>query len=124
MLHLVYDSNFQYVITSGAPPKVRPALSWWTDLDKQSRLVQYRGAADPYSTTSLSDDDQYGPLKALCEQEAAMQLPGRSLIVRPGEHIGSLTFWVVRMEKVGEILAAGDPLSRVQISMCAIWRGG
>ena len=65
--------------------------------------------------------DYYGALKVLCEREAERQFPARLLVIRPGnivgpaERLGRFTYWVARMEQGGEILAAGIPLTQVQL---------
>jgi 2'-hydroxyisoflavone reductase len=65
--------------------------------------------------------DTYGPLKALCEQEAERAFPGRATIVRPGLIVGPgdrsdrFTYWPVRIDRGGEVLAPGDPTDPVQI---------
>lgn len=64
----------------------------------------------------LGDEYQYyGPLKALCEQEAERAFPGRALVVRPGLIVGPhdptdrFTYWPRRLARGGEILAPGPP---------------
>jgi 2'-hydroxyisoflavone reductase len=64
----------------------------------------------------------YGLAKALAEGEALRAFGGRTTIVRPGLIIGPgdatdrFTYWPVRIERGGEILAPGDPHhDRVQI---------
>jgi 2'-hydroxyisoflavone reductase len=62
----------------------------------------------------------YGGLKALCEQAAEQVMPNRVLIVRPGLIVGPhdytdrFTYWVVRADRGGEILAPGRPERPVQ----------
>ena len=57
----------------------------------------------------------YGPLKALCEQEAEKAFPGRCCNIRPGLIVGPrdrsdrFTYWPVRMARGGEVLAPGTP---------------
>ncbi|KPK62167.1 MAG: hypothetical protein AMS21_08040 [Gemmatimonas sp. SG8_38_2] len=57
----------------------------------------------------------YGPLKALCEQEAEKAFPDRATVVRPGLIVGPgdptdrWTYWPVRINRGGEVLAPGDP---------------
>jgi 2'-hydroxyisoflavone reductase len=86
--------------------------------DEQSSVAEYTGATDPYSK---APDSQYGPLKLLCEREAEKQFPRKTLILRPGaivgsgDSVGAFAYWLVRMERGGEILVAGDPLSQVQL---------
>lgn len=87
-------------------------------IDETSAVQEYTGAGDPY--TGAPADDQYGPLKLLCEREAERQFPGKVLILRPGDivgpgdNIGVFTYWPVR-QRGGELLVAGDPLARVQL---------
>ncbi len=65
--------------------------------------------------------ETYGPLKALCEQEAERAFPGRALVVRPGLIVGPgdpsdrFTYWPVRIDRGGEVLAPGHPTDPVQI---------
>jgi 2'-hydroxyisoflavone reductase len=57
----------------------------------------------------------YGPLKVLCEQEVEKAFPTGATLVRPGLIVGPgdptdrFTYWPVRVDKGGEILAAGSP---------------
>ncbi len=59
--------------------------------------------------------ENYGPLKALCEQAAEQAFPGRALHVRAGLIVGPhdvsdrFTYWPVRVARGGEILAPGRP---------------
>jgi 2'-hydroxyisoflavone reductase len=64
----------------------------------------------------------YGLAKALAESEAKAAFGSRTTIVRPGLIVGPgddtdrFTYWPVRIERGGEILAPGDPeRDRVQI---------
>jgi 2'-hydroxyisoflavone reductase len=64
--------------------------------------------------------ETYGPLKALCEQEAEAAFPGRATIVRPGLIVGPwdnsdrFTYWPVRLDRGGEVMAPGDGSDPVQ----------
>ena len=57
----------------------------------------------------------YGPLKALCEQAAEQAMPGRTCNIRPGLIVGPLdrsgrfTYWPVRVQEGGEVLAPDGP---------------
>jgi len=57
----------------------------------------------------------YGPLKALCEQEAEAAFPGQCCNIRPGLIVGPLdrsdrfTYWPVRIQKGGEVLVPDTP---------------
>ena len=62
----------------------------------------------------------YGPLKALSEAEAEKWFPNKTLIIRPGLIVGPrdetdrFTYWPVRIDRGGEVLAPGDPTDPVQ----------
>jgi 2'-hydroxyisoflavone reductase len=89
-----------------------------TITEETSRVLAYRGGADPYSVTTEGPD--YGAIKVLCEQEAERQFPASTLIVRPGYIAGpgdthaALPYWLLRMQRGGEVLAVGNPATPVQ----------
>lgn len=62
----------------------------------------------------------YGPLKALCEQAAEAAMPGRVLSVRSGLIVGPhdptdrFTYWPVRVQRGGDMLAPVGPDYAVQ----------
>ncbi len=62
----------------------------------------------------------YGALKALCEQTVEAALPGRTTVIRPGLIVGPhdptdrFTYWPVRLDEGGPVLAPGDPGVPVQ----------
>lgn len=62
----------------------------------------------------------YGPLKALCEAAVVDVFPERHTIVRPGWVAGPgdnnhlFTYWAMRMERGGDVLAPGTPDDPVQ----------
>lgn len=62
----------------------------------------------------------YGPMKARCEAAAEAAMPGRVSNVRPGLIVGPLdtsdrfTWWPVRCDRGGEVLAPGDRDGHVQ----------
>ncbi len=64
--------------------------------------------------------ETYGGLKALSEQEAQRAFPGGAVVVRPGlivgpgDPSGRFTYWPVRIERGGEVLAPGNPTDLVQ----------
>src|SRR6266540_6976616 len=91
--------------------------------DEMAPLAKYEGA-DPYKETleamKASGYKTYGPLKALSEKEAEKWFPGKTLIIRPGLIVGPrdetdrFTYWPVRVERGGEVLAPGTPNDGVQ----------
>jgi 2'-hydroxyisoflavone reductase len=91
--------------------------------DETAPLAKYTGA-DPYKesreTIVASKFQLYGPLKALSEAEAEKQFPKQTLIIRPGLIVGPrdetdrFTYWPVRLDRGGEVLAPGTPDDPVQ----------
>ena len=63
----------------------------------------------------------YGGMKALCEQEAQRAFGDRAMVVRPGLIVGPMdntdrfTYWPIRIDRGGEVMAPGDPTDPVQI---------
>jgi 2'-hydroxyisoflavone reductase len=93
------------------------------NIDETAPLAKYTGAdAMKESRDSIikSQFQLYGPLKALSEQEAEKWFPKQTLIVRPGLIVGPrdetdrFTYWPVRIDRGGEVLAPGDPSDPVQ----------
>ena len=94
-----------------------------TGVDETAPTEKYEGA-DPYKETieavRASGFKTYGSLKALSEKEAEKWFPGKALIVRPGLIVGPgdesdrFTYWPVRIEKGGEVLAPGTPDDPIQ----------
>lgn len=60
-------------------------------------------------------NETYGPLKVLCEQAAETEMPGRTLVVRPGLIVGPrdmsdrFTYWACRVAEGGQVLAPAPP---------------
>jgi len=91
--------------------------------DETAPLAKYNGPdAMKESRESIiaSKFALYGPLKALSEQEAEKWFPKQTLIIRPGLIVGPrdetdrFTYWPVRIDRGGEVLAPGDPGDPVQ----------
>ncbi len=74
---------------------------------------------DDLEATTITNEN-YGPLKALCEQAAEETMPGRVLNVRPGLIVGPhdpsdrFTYWPDRVARGGDILAPGSPAREIQ----------
>jgi 2'-hydroxyisoflavone reductase len=64
--------------------------------------------------------ETYGPLKAKCEEEAELAMPGRVLNIRPSLIVGShdptdrFTYWPTRIAQGREIIAPGNGEQKVQ----------
>src|SRR5437660_3707771 len=94
-----------------------------TGVDENAPLAKYEGA-DPFKETleamKASGYKTYGPLKALSEQETQKWFSDKSLIIRPGLIVGPrdetdrFTYWPVRIDRGGEVLAPGNPSDPVQ----------
>jgi 2'-hydroxyisoflavone reductase len=91
--------------------------------DESAPLAKYNGPdamKESRETIIASKFQLYGPLKALSEQEAEKWFPGQTLIIRPGLIVGPrdetdrFTYWPVRIDRGGEVLAPGDPADPVQ----------
>ena len=71
-------------------------------------------------TPDKEDGSLYGPLKALCEDVTRNVFKERAIIVRPhlivgpGDTTDRFTYWPVRIQKGGEILAPGSMSHPVQ----------
>jgi 2'-hydroxyisoflavone reductase len=68
--------------------------------------------------------ENYGPLKARCEEEARKAFPEATIVVRPGLIVGPgdysdrFTYWPVRIYRGGEVMAPGNPDDPVQFIDC------
>ena len=77
--------------------------------------------ADPTVETMGKEFQNYGGLKALCEQAVQKAMPGRATIIRPGyivgpdDPTGRFTYWPVRFDKGGEVAVPGSPTDPVEI---------
>lgn len=78
------------------------------------------GTLDDPEHATLTNET-YGPLKAVCEQEAEAALPGRVANVRPGLIVGPhdpsdrFTYWPARIDRGGEVLAPAPAEQPVQV---------
>ncbi|MET8006276.1 NAD-dependent epimerase/dehydratase family protein [Nonomuraea glycinis] len=69
----------------------------------------------PYGPPGESSADEYGRLKAGCEQAVTTAFAGRSALLRPGvilgphENVGRLPWWLTRIREGGRVLAPGRP---------------
>ncbi len=76
--------------------------------------------ADPTVETMGKEFENYGALKALCEQAAEKAMPGRVTIVRPGYIVGPddpsgrFAYWPVRLDRGGEVAVPGSPDDPIQ----------
>ncbi len=75
----------------------------------------------PPATWKEGDTAPYGLTKALSENLCHAAFPGRTTIVRPGLIVGPtdptdrFTYWPVRIDEGGEVLAPGNPNHAAQV---------
>lgn len=90
-------------------------------MDETTPVLEYEGDQDPFTLTIEDARRHYGQLKALSEREAAYWFPGRATIIRPGLIVGPgdesdrFTYWPVRVDRGGEVLAPNTPDDPTQI---------
>jgi 2'-hydroxyisoflavone reductase len=91
--------------------------------DETAKLSAYDGAdamKETRQSVIASKFALYGPLKALSEKEAEKWFPGKTCIIRPGLIVGPgdetdrFTYWPVRIDRGGDVLAPGNPNDPVQ----------
>jgi 2'-hydroxyisoflavone reductase len=91
--------------------------------DESAPVHEYKGA-DPMLETQESFRKNvgglFGPLKARSEKEAEVWFPGITTIIRPtlivgpGDESDRFTYWPVRLDRGGDVLAPGDGTDNVQ----------
>jgi len=95
--------------------------------DETAKLAEL---ADPKVETMGSSFENYGGLKVLCERAVEAAFPGKATIVRPGYIVGPgdptdrFTYWPVRIQRGGEVLAPGskdDPVQWIDVRDLAEW---
>lgn len=93
-------------------------------MDESAPLAKYTGPdamKETNATMRAGNFALFGPLKAQSEAEAEKWFPGKTLIIRPGYIVGPgdesdrFTYWPVRVERGGEVLAPGAPSDPIQI---------
>lgn len=95
-------------------------LSVFADFSKKG-LDESSPTAKLTEPGSEDSRKHYGPLKALCEEEVLSAYGAKGTVVRPGLIVGPgdttdrFTYWPVRIDRGGEVLAPGDPSEPVLI---------
>lgn len=111
---LLAPSVKQYIIISSI--SVYPDES----IEGQDESAKLATIPDPTVEEMGRNSENYGALKALCERAAEAEMPGRVTVVRPGYIVGPddpsgrFTYWPVRVDRGGEILAPGAPSDPIQ----------
>jgi 2'-hydroxyisoflavone reductase len=93
-------------------------------MDETTRLEEYTGddyLRETMQTLQARVGQLYGPLKVASERESERWFPGRATIIRPGlivgpgDLTGRFTYWPLRLQRGGEVLAPGTGHDAVQI---------
>jgi len=91
--------------------------------DESAPVAEYKGAnpmLETVETLRKNIGGLYGPLKARSEKEAEVWFPGITTIIRPtlivgpGDESDRFTYWPVRLDRGGDVLAPGDGTDNVQ----------
>jgi 2'-hydroxyisoflavone reductase len=96
------------------------SISVYSDNSTEGQNESAKLATTPDPTVEKITEQTFGPLKALCEKATLEALPGHTTIVRPGYIVGPddpsgrFTYWPVRLDRGGEVLAPGAPADPVQ----------
>jgi len=114
---LLRDAAQQYVFVSSISAYALEGFGW----ENAGRVMteplvdEDYARIDPPEGWSDGDDAPYGLMKTLSENIAHAAFPGRTTVVRPGLIVGPgdptdrFTYWPVRLDDGGEVLAPGDP---------------
>jgi 2'-hydroxyisoflavone reductase len=95
-------------------------ISVYADVSQPGTNEDAPAAALPAGADETFKIENYGALKALCEQAAEEALPGRVLNIRPGLIVGEydptdrFTYWPWRVAQGGQVLAPGRPAYQTQ----------
>lgn len=111
---LLRDNAGQYVYISSLSALASHAEP---GMDETAPAAQLE---DPTVETMGENYENYGGLKALCEKTATEVMDGRATCLRPGlivgprDNVPRFTWWPVRIERGGEVLAPGNHDDPVQ----------
>jgi 2'-hydroxyisoflavone reductase len=119
------NSIGKYVFISSISAYDESAKPNFNETAKLARLTPEQehkfAKIDPNSDFNAADlGDMYGALTVLCEEEVQKTFPENNLIIRPGLIVGKydwtdrFTYWVMRVERGGEVFSPNDPNAFVQ----------
>ncbi len=120
---LLAGSASQYVFVSSISAYALDGFGW----DNAERVLteptvdEDHPRVDRPAGWSDGDDAPYGLMKTLSEDIVHAAFPGAATIVRPGLIVGPgdeterFTYWPVRLDEGGEILAPGNPEHAIQV---------
>ena len=111
----------QFVFISTVSVYATEEKAW---ADESAPTAEYKGAdamVETMDAVRKSNFELYGPLKAYSEREAEKWFPGKTTVIRPGLIVGPgdetdrFTYWPVRLDRGGDVLAPGDGSDAVQV---------
>jgi 2'-hydroxyisoflavone reductase len=117
--HYIFVSTISVYADNGTP-----------NADEAAATLPMPAGLDPYTLDRQHAGRYFGPLKARAETEVQQHYAGIFTIIRPGLIVGPLdqsdrfTYWPVRIDRGGEVLAPGtpdDPVQLIDARDLAIW---
>lgn len=112
----------QYILVSSISAYAGEAIGYeYADDAPVAGITIDSPLAAPPDDFVMGEELDYGPTKAMAERIAEAAFPGRTAIIRPGFIVGPgdptdrFTYWPVRIDRGGEVLAPGDGSDPVQI---------
>lgn len=116
------DSTAHYLFVSSISAYRLDGMSYAkADQVRMEPLPDTHETFTPPPTFKDGDEAPYGLTKAMSERLVHAAFPGRATIVRPGLIVGPtdptdrFTYWPVRVDEGGEVLAPGNPLHSSQV---------
>jgi 2'-hydroxyisoflavone reductase len=116
------NSTDHYLFVSSISAYRTPSMSYASAGDVRMQPVgeSYERFTPP-ATWKDGDEAPYGLTKAISENIVHATFPGRATVVRPGLIVGPTdptdrwTYWPVRVDEGGEVLAPGNPNHSSQV---------
>ena len=120
---LLADAAEHYVFVSSISAYALEGFGWENaeNVMTEPLVDEDYARVDPPDGWSDGDDASYGLMKTLSENIAHAAFPGRTTVVRPGLIVGPgdrtdrFTYWPLRLDEGGEVLAPGNPEHANQI---------
>ncbi|MDX1495601.1 MAG: NAD-dependent epimerase/dehydratase family protein [Longimicrobiales bacterium] len=120
---LLADAVDHYVFVSSISAYDLEGFGW----DNADRILREPAVDEDHPRVprpegwTMGDDAPYGLMKTLGEDIVHAAFPGRATVVRPGLIVGPgdptdrFTYWPVRLDEGGEVLAPGNPEHTIQV---------